>query len=129
MAPLYDVNKEIQGSPLSPFAAAIIAGNTKLAQWFLEQEKGIANFSNLLLERLPAGLLEWNGSLIKELDIRHNRLNLLPASLRHIEKVHVEGNPLLCFPIALRTAKWPKCVISFFGIPGLTRDTKDSRIS
>ena len=93
---------------MSPFAAALLAHNLALACYFLELEKGVADMSNLFLENLPQTLIDWKGGLIRELDLRNNRLNLLPSSLRHIEKVHLSGNPLLCLPQHLRAARWSK---------------------
>ena len=74
----------------------------------MKLEKGVADLSNLFLDRIPPALMKWKHSIIKELNLTNNLLNSIPIHFRHIEKVTTRGNPLLCFPATLRKAKWSK---------------------
>lgn len=101
--------RRVKGTKHSPFSYAIINGNTEGALAFLKHDHYIADLSGLCLATIPAGLTQFNViSAIKELDLSNNSLNFLPAQLAQVERVNVVGNPLLCFPPKLRTAKWSK---------------------
>lgn len=110
----------VEDISMSPFAVALLADNFTAADFFLKQTKGVADFSKLLLSSVPYQIKTWDNSgstgyqAIKELDLSYNRLNCVPNCLAEIEKVNLVGNPLLCFPVEFRKAKWAKFVSCYF---------------
>jgi hypothetical protein len=90
------LNNEDKTLLLSTFIHASIAKANKV------------NLSNMNITRITAPFLQILLSMsLTAIDFRNNQLNLIPAELCDIEKVKIDGNPLLYFPPDCRTF-WPK---------------------
>jgi hypothetical protein len=72
-------------------------------------QNGLGNFSGCNLTTIPKEVFNWiSRDLIRVLDISNNNLQLLPTELSLVKKVIFNNNPLLGYPLELRTSRWSK---------------------
>ena len=85
-----------QATGKSPFAVAVLSGNTKVAMRILHYTEGKADLSNCHLMDVPESVVRMaEANMITKLDISNNCINTLTKEfISKIKSFNVNGNPL-----------------------------------